>query len=292
MGLDSPTHACYAAIIEPTGQIFSDQTGRFIIPSSTGNNYVMIVYDYDSNFIFAQPFRNRTAPCLLAAFTALHKRLCLAGLRPKLQRLDNECSASLKAFMTDEGIDYQLVPPAVHRRNAAERAIRTFQNHFIAGLCSVDKDFPLHLWDHLLPQAELTLNLLRGSRLNPKLSAWAQVHGTYDYNRVPLAPPGCRVLVHEKPQNRTTWSPTPLMVGMLALQWSPIGVTVSGCGTPVLYAFAIRFHGSPPRSLCLKTHLPTSFAPVYRTLLMPSSTPTHVHLCLPFFPLIRPPYNS
>ena len=101
----------------------------------------------------------------------------------------------------------KLFPPAVHRRNAAERAIRTFQNHFIAGLCSVDKDFPLHLWDQLLVQAELTLNLLRGSRLNPKLSSWAQVNGTFDFNRVPLAPPGCRVLIHDKPQNRTTWSP-------------------------------------------------------------------------------------
>ena len=62
--------------------------------------------------------------------------------------------------MTDENIDFQLVPPGMHRRNAAERAIRTFKNHFIAGLCSVDKDLPLHLWDRLLPQAELTLNLL------------------------------------------------------------------------------------------------------------------------------------
>jgi hypothetical protein len=69
----------------------------------------------------------------------------------------------LKAFMQEQAIDFQLVPPGVHRRNAAERAIRTFKNHFIAGLCSVDKDFPLHLWDRLLPQAILSLNLLRGS---------------------------------------------------------------------------------------------------------------------------------
>jgi hypothetical protein len=95
----------------------------------------------------------------------------------------------------------------VHRRNAAERAIQTFKNHFIAGLCSTDKDFPLHLWDCLLPQALLTLNLLRGSRINPQLSAQAQVHGAFEYNRTPLAPPGVRVLVHEKPAMRGTWAP-------------------------------------------------------------------------------------
>jgi len=121
--------------------------------------------------------------------------------------LDNECSNALKDYMTEQNIDYQLVPPTVHRRNSAERAIRTFKNHFVAGLCSVDRDFPMHLWDKLLPQAELTLNILRGSRLNPKLSAWAQLNGTYDFNRTPIAPPGTRVLVHEKPATRDSWAP-------------------------------------------------------------------------------------
>ena len=95
----------------------------------------------------------------------------------------------------------------MHRRNSAERAIRTFKNHFIAGLCSVDKHFPLHLWDRLVPQAIISLNLLRGSRMNPKLSAYAQVFGAFDFNATPLAPPGIRVLVHEKPKDRGTWSP-------------------------------------------------------------------------------------
>ena len=200
------THHCFAAVFEPTGQIYTDQTGRFISPSSTGNNYLMILYDFDSNAILVAPMKNRQAASIVAAYKVLHTRLCAAGFRPSLQRLDNECSQALKDFMTTEHVDYQLVPPGVHRRNAAERAIRTFQNHFIAGLCSVDKDFPLHLWDQLLPQAEITLNLLRASRINPKLSAWAQLRGTFDFNRTPLAPPGIRVLAHEKPKDRTTWS--------------------------------------------------------------------------------------
>jgi len=69
--------------------------------------------------------------------------------------------------MVAEAIDFQLVPPHVHHHNATKHAICTFKNHFIAGLCSTDKNFPLHLWDCLLPQAELTLNLLHGSHLNP-----------------------------------------------------------------------------------------------------------------------------
>jgi hypothetical protein len=202
------THQCFAAVFEPAaGQIHSDQTGKFIVASSAGNNYVLVVYDYDSNSILVAPMRSRTGPCILTAFQGIHARLVAAGLRPQLHRLDNECSAALKTFLRESDIDFQLVPPRLHRRNAAERAIRTFKNHFIAGLCGVDKNFPLHLWDKLLPQAELTLNLLRGSRINPKLSAHAQMHGNFDFNRTPLAPPGIRVLVHIKPSERTTWSP-------------------------------------------------------------------------------------
>ena len=109
--------------------------------------------------------------------------------------------------MTEQEVDFQLVDPHAHRRNAAERAIRTFKNHVIAGLCSTDRNFPLHLWDRLLPQALLSLNLLRSSRINPKLSAWAQVHGAFDFNRTPLAPPGTRVLIHEPSTIRETWAP-------------------------------------------------------------------------------------
>jgi hypothetical protein len=79
--------------------------------------------------------------------------------------------------MAEESVDYQLVTPHIHRQNSAKRAIRTFKNHFFAVLSGTDCKFPLNQWDKLLPQTKLTLNLLRGSRINPRLSAQAQLHG-------------------------------------------------------------------------------------------------------------------
>ena len=204
------TNYLYPAVIEltqPAGTIHTDQTGKFPVQSKSGNNYLLILYDYDSNYIHAEPIKNRSASEILRAYQRAHKVLVNAGLRPKLQRLDNECSTLLKDYMHEQNVDYQLVPPGTHRRNAAERAIRTFKNHFIAGLSSVDPKFPLNLWDKLIPQALITLNLLRGSRLNPKLSAYAQVNGPFDFNKTPIAPPGTRVLVHEKPTLRGSWDP-------------------------------------------------------------------------------------
>ena len=41
----------------------------------------------------------------------------------------------------------------MHWRNKDERAIRTFDNHFIAGLYSVNRNLPLQIWHRLLDQA-------------------------------------------------------------------------------------------------------------------------------------------
>jgi hypothetical protein len=106
--------------------------------------------------------------------------------------MDNEASSALKNYFTVQDMTYQLVPPHCHRRNAAERAIRTFKEHFVAGLESVDPDLPMHLWDRLLPQPEMYLNLLCTSRLHPQLSAAAHLHGLVDYNKTAFAPPGCK----------------------------------------------------------------------------------------------------
>jgi hypothetical protein len=153
-------HYIYATTLE-TNQIYSDLTGTFPTTSLSGNKYILIRYDYDSNIVISAPMTNRGGKEMVRAFDFLIQSLILHGFKPDLQRLDNEASLALINYLTQQGITYQLSPPHIHRRNNAERAIQTFKNHFIAGICSVDPTFPLKLWDKLLPQATITLNLLR-----------------------------------------------------------------------------------------------------------------------------------
>ena len=96
--------------------------------------------------------------------------------------MDNEASTALKLTMTTMNIKYQLVPASNHRANNSERAIQTFKNHFIAGLCSVDKDFHLQLWYILLQQATISINLIRKSRNLPHISAYTYIFGEFDFN--------------------------------------------------------------------------------------------------------------
>ncbi len=195
------------ATIEDTGRIYTDQTGRFPVTSSKGSQYILVLYDYDSNAILTEPLKNRAGGEILRAYTKLCNYLSVRGFKPKTHWLDNEASTALKTFNRAHHIEYQLVPPHMHRRNAAERAIRTFKNHLVTGLCSTDDAFPLHLWDRLLPQATQTLNMLRPSRRNPHLSAYTVLEGVFDFNKTPMAPPGTKVILHEKPNQRKSWDP-------------------------------------------------------------------------------------
>jgi hypothetical protein len=84
-------------------------------------------------------------------------RIDIKRVRTQTSTLDNEASAALKSFFTENDVEYQLVPTHCHIHNDAERAIHTFKEHFVSGLASVDPDFPLHSWDRLLPQEEMTV---------------------------------------------------------------------------------------------------------------------------------------
>ena len=123
-----------------------------------------------------------------------------------MQICDNECPTAFKRFLCSKGIDLQLVPTYDHRTNPAEKAIDTWKRHFIARLASLPPNFPIHLWCRLIPHTNTTLNLLRPSNLNPRLSAYAQLDRAYDYNTTPLAPSGCKAIVYESPDHRVSWN--------------------------------------------------------------------------------------
>ena len=102
----------------------------------------MIAYYYDSNTILAEPIKSITSLHIKNAYQKTRKFLCSRGLTPKTHVLDNECSKVLKEYMEEENETFQLVPSHLHRRNAAERAIHTFKNHFIAGMVSTHRFSP------------------------------------------------------------------------------------------------------------------------------------------------------
>ena len=80
-----------------------------------------------------------------------------------------------------------------------------FKSHFIAILTGVAPDFPLNLWNLLLPQTEVTLNLLWQATIDPSRSAWAYFNGPFNYDAAPLGPLGCNIISHKKTGTRNLW---------------------------------------------------------------------------------------
>ena len=197
----------YMSVYNTRETIFSDQTGQFPTRSQRGNKYIMVMVEIDSNAILVEPMTSRKDAEMIRAYDALITRLRRAGSAPIKHVLDNEISDNMKAHIRDTcKMQIELVPPGCHRRNAAEVAIRNFKAHFLSVLAGVADDFPMSLWDRLLPQTEITLNLIRQSNATPTVSAYAHLCGPFDYNKMPLAPMGCNVQVHEKADSRGTWA--------------------------------------------------------------------------------------
>jgi hypothetical protein len=69
------------------------------------------------------------------------------GFKPRLNIMDNQATKHIKAFLTKNDCKLRHVEPHNHSINAAEQAIQTFKDVFIATLATTDSKFPLQLWD-------------------------------------------------------------------------------------------------------------------------------------------------
>ncbi len=192
---------------EATQKNWLDQPGQFQKKSSKGNQYIMVLTESDSDAILVEAMKNCSSGEMIWVYQKLIDCLHAARIVPKHHILDNECSDEFKKTIKCNKMTYQLIPPHNHHRNPAKKAIQTFKDHFVAILCGADKEFPLNLWDLLLPQAKNMLNMLCPSWMTPTVSAYTHLWGQHDYNSNLFALLGCKVKAHLVPGIREMWAP-------------------------------------------------------------------------------------
>ncbi len=186
--------------------MFLNQTGQFPTHSQSSNKYIMVLVEIDSNAISVESMKRRKDAEMIRAYNAFLLQLKRAGIIPKKHVLDNEVSENMKNHIRNTcKISMELVPPGCHQQNAAEVAIRNFKSHFLSVLAGVADDFSQNLWDRLLPQTEVTLNLIRQSNAMLTVSVYAHLSGSFDYNKMLLAPMGCKAQINEKTDKQGTW---------------------------------------------------------------------------------------
>ena len=72
-------------------------------------------------------------------------------------------------------------------------------------LIGIDAKFLMSIWDYLIPQANITVNLLCQSNVHPHLSAWCHYNGLFDYNATLMGSVECQVLIYEPVNVRASW---------------------------------------------------------------------------------------
>ena len=186
---------------------YTDPTGAFPVRGLQGAQYILVMLC--ANYIHLETMKSKEGPEYVRAYAAGTDYFQARGIVPNYERLDNETSKLLVKYCANHQppLTIQYVPPYEHRANKAERAIRTVKNHLIATLCAVNKTFPLSAWELLLPQVELTLNLMRSSAFSPNTSAHQALNGPYVFTHNPIAPPGMAVVAFVDPGKRSTFAP-------------------------------------------------------------------------------------
>ncbi len=150
-----------------------------------------------------------------------------------------------------------LVPPGCHSRNAAKVAIHNFKANFPIVLASVANNFPPNLWDWLLQQTKITINLIQQSNATPNILAYAHLSGFFNYNKMPLAPMGCEAQVHEKTNNRAHGHIIWLMDGISSHHQNIIAHTIVTSRTPRANAYLTQSNFNTNASPIPPSHTPT-----------------------------------
>lgn len=140
-------------------------------------------------------------------YTSIIKELKQRDTYPRKHMFDNKMSERCEQVTKELGLECELVPPDVHRRNLTEKAMQVWKDHMISILCGVDKSFPLNQWDRLLLHAVKMLNMLRKTNADPKVSTHACMCRPHNYNSQPLAPMGCVMQMYVEPGKSKTWDP-------------------------------------------------------------------------------------
>lgn len=200
----SNKHSISTHLIEVKNQVSVDITGRYTITSSRrGNKYILIMIDWDSNYIkLIVSLKSRNAESYVTAYQEGYNWFLKHGFQSEVLKIDNEISDTLIQASETDKLQYQLASPDDYQQLPAERVIQDVKAHFISIRSIADHVFPADGWDLLLQHTEDTLNMLRPSKLNPLVSACTTVRGYFDYMKTPVAPAGYKVIVHDRPNTR------------------------------------------------------------------------------------------
>ena len=112
--------------------------GRLPLTLQSGHEQFFVLCDMDTGCIHGVPVKSQSAAELVCAHDKAFNVFAKFGFEPIPHQIDNETSETLIDAIEKKHLDCKTMPKANHRRNPAERAIQTFESHFISIINGAD----------------------------------------------------------------------------------------------------------------------------------------------------------
>ena len=94
---ETKVHGVHSKVIDLSALMCTNETCRFPVRSTSYNNFIMVICDYDANTMTREAMPDRKRTTLQKSFLVLHNKLRKKGNKPKMCRLDNEMLADERA---------------------------------------------------------------------------------------------------------------------------------------------------------------------------------------------------
>ena len=132
--LEPCQHEIIITIHDMSRTLYTNQTRKLLHTSRLDNKYQMILHTIESKSTWIEPMKNIIKGEIIISREHALKQMCLCGLNPRHQILDNEASEKYKEAICASVMTYQIVPLDNHCRNIDKKPIQFWMDHFIAVL--------------------------------------------------------------------------------------------------------------------------------------------------------------
>ncbi len=121
----------YTTMYDVRKTMFLDQTGQFPTRLQSGNKYIMVLVEIDSNAILVEPMKGRKDAKMIRVYNALLLWLKKAGIIPKKHVLDDKVLENMKNHIRQDehGISPTRVPQAKRGRSSYSQLQITLPQH-------------------------------------------------------------------------------------------------------------------------------------------------------------------
>ena len=199
---------CFAILVDNNdATIYSDLAGRFPVRSYSGMNYFFCCI-----CVFNQCNINATNAKPLGRMHGRHVQRHVqnpGGARPAskatcFRQWMFKSRARLCTFWGHIHPASWTLQPSYQCCRASSEVSKVSRTGWFS---PVHPDCPLQLWNRFLAQMQDTMNMLRTSRRNVKVSAYKEMEGPFDFNKTPMSILGTKGVAYLDPDDRASWQP-------------------------------------------------------------------------------------